>query len=107
MDPITLATATAAITSLGTEVMKGAASKVGEDVWLRIKGLFGWKSDPAPAELPKAAATTMHGNDELLKQVIAILSQHNAGQASSFIGTINAQKVVAVQGSVNTINMGD
>jgi hypothetical protein len=45
LDSITLATLTAAISSLGIECARGTASEAGKDAWRKISSLFGWKAD--------------------------------------------------------------
>ena len=47
MEPLTLATLTAAVTVLATEVGKGAAAEAGKSAWGKIKSLFKWSAEPA------------------------------------------------------------
>jgi hypothetical protein len=55
-----LASITAAVSALGDEILKDAASDTREKVaWTRIKKLLGWTSDPAPAEISQKAASAL------------------------------------------------
>src|ERR1035437_4339103 len=57
--PVALASITAAVSVLGTEYLKGIATDEGKGTWSGIKALFGWTSDPAPAEIPEKVATAL------------------------------------------------
>ncbi len=102
MDPIALATATSALTVLASECAKGTASEVGKDIWSKAKTLLGWTNEPAPGELPKAIATELHGNDELLSAMVRLLAQAPAYDAAtqiacSLVGSLRSEKVVVAQ----------
>ena len=104
MDPITLATVTAAVTSLGLEAAKGAASEAGKTAWTNIKSRFGWKVDPSPDALAHETAQKLHGDDELAERIVEILKQSKAGSSSALVEHITAEKVVvakAIHGNVN------
>ena len=105
MDPLTLATVTAALTLLGTEAAKGAASAVGKDVWGKVKSLFGWTAKPAPAQLPAGIAERLQKDDVLLSQVVELLKQQPTGTASAMVGSIVAGKVVVIGTSTGDINL--
>ena len=102
MDPIILATATSALTLLGTETAKGLASQAGKDVWSKAKGLMGWTNEPDAPELPRAIATTLQSDEALLAHVIKLLADAKAPDSSvqmaaSLVGTLTAEKVVIGQ----------
>lgn len=100
MDPITLATATSAITTLAVEVAKGTASEVGKDVWSQIKKLFGWRGQPPDSELAPTVARRLVDDAALARQVVTLLQQHPTGPSSALVGSIDAEKVV-VAGEIN------
>lgn len=102
MDPIALATATSALTVLASECAKGAASEVGKDIWSKAKGLFGWTEEPAASVLPKAIATELHSNDELLSAIVKLLAEAPASEqstqiAGSLVGNLRSERVVVAQ----------
>jgi hypothetical protein len=108
MDPITLATATSAVTLLGTECAKGLASEAGKNLWSRMKALFGWTNEPDARELAKAIAMKLHSDQALLDQVITLF-QGAKGDSSiqmigSLVGSLTAEKVVVAQ-EINNIVM--
>ena len=51
IDSAALATITAAVSVLGNEYLKGIAGEAGKATWSAVKSLFGWTSDPHPAEI--------------------------------------------------------
>lgn len=104
MDPITLATVTAAVTVLGSEFAKGALSEAGKDTWAKIKALFRWKRDPQPTQLAPAVAQRLQGDQELAKQIVTLLQQQPTGTPSSLVGSIDAEKVVVAQ-KIDVVNM--
>ena len=110
VDPISLATVTAALTLLATECAKGAASQAGQDLWSKAKSFFGWTKEPAAQELPKAIATRLHPDQSLLDQVITLLRDAKREDASvqnigSMVGSLTAEKVVVVGHHVTKIEM--
>lgn len=94
MDPIT--TVTAALTVLAAECAKGAASEIGKNAWEKIKSLFGWKTEPAPAQLPADIEQRLQKDDALLGQVLELLRKQPTGTASVMIGSIIAKNVVNI-----------
>ena len=104
MEPLTLATLTAAVTVLASEVGKGAASEAGKSAWGRIKSLFRWPAEPAEADLSAAIAKALDANEALARQVVEILQAQSTGTASKLVGTINAEKVV-VANKIDNVNM--
>jgi len=104
MDPFKLAIVTAALTMLGTEVAKGAASAVGQDVWGKVKSLFGWTTEPAAAQLPDGIAQRLLNNDVLLSQVVELLKRQPTGGASAMVGSINAKNVAVIDSNLGTVN---
>ena len=104
MEPLTLATLTAAVTVLASEVGKGAASEAGKSAWGRIKSLFRWSAEPAEADLSAAIAKALEANEALARQVVEILQAQSTGTASKLVGRIDAEKVV-VADKIDTVNM--
>lgn len=102
MDPVTLATVTAAVTVLATECSKGFASQAGKDLWVKIKRLFNWKADPPQFELPVHIAKHLLENQQHLRQVVQLLQADGAsGTAHTLVSSITADKVV-VANVINT-----
>ena len=101
MEPITLATVTSALTVMASEFAKGSLSEAGKDAWSKIKGLFGWKAEPAAAELAPRIAQHLQQDDQLARQVILLLREQPVGTASTLVGSIDAEKVVVA----DTINV--
>jgi stage V sporulation protein SpoVS len=102
VDPITLATATSALTLLGTECAKGAASEAGKDMWSKAKSLLKWSKEPEPKELPKAIATALHDDEELLLQVVKLLvtapgPDLSKQVAGTLVGNLRSGKTVVAQ----------
>ena len=102
MDPITLATATSALTVLGTESGKGAASEVGKELWSKAKKLLGWTKEPEASELPQSIATELHANDELLSAIVKLLAEAPASDqstqiAGTLVGNLRSEKTVVAQ----------
>jgi hypothetical protein len=99
MDPVTLATVTAAVSVLATECAKGIASSAGKDLWGKIKSLFGWQSEPQPSELAGSIASELQKDPRRAGEVLALLKQ--VGSANSFsaslVDKIDAEKVIAAQ----------
>ncbi len=104
MEPLTLATLTAAVTVLALEVGKGAAAEAGKSAWSAIKSLFKWSADPPEADLSADIAKALQANEALARQVVEILQTQQTGTASTLVGTINADKVV-VADKIDTVNM--
>ena len=104
MEPLTLATLTAAVTVLALEVGKGAAAEAGKSAWGKIKSLFRWSADPAEKDLSADIAKVLAANEALARQVVEILQAQSTGTASTLVGTINADKVV-VADKIDTVNM--
>ena len=99
MDPITLATLTSAVTVLGTEILKGAASSVGKDLWGKIKAVFGWNVEPSMSDLPVEVATRLSADGALAKSILALLKSSSSieNTATALVGNINADQVIVSQ----------
>lgn len=97
MDPVVLATTTTALTVLATEVSKGTASAVGQEVWGKVKALFRWKRAPVEAEMAQDIAQQLSGNSELMTEILRLLQGQDVGVAHGMVGRIDAEKVVVVQ----------
>jgi hypothetical protein len=104
VEPLTLATLTAAVTVLASEVGKGIASEAGKTAWSRIKALFKWSADPAETDLSTAIAKTLEANQALARQVVEILQGQSTGTASTLVGRIDAEKVIVAE-KIDTVNM--
>lgn len=107
MEPITLATVTAALTVLGNESMKGFASEAGKAIWNRAKTILGWSEEPKTEELPQAIATKLQEDESAAQEIVHLLQTSNHDETSvqminSLVQNLTAEKVV-VAGRVETI----
>jgi hypothetical protein len=83
MDPVSLATVTAALTVLATECTNGVAGNAGEDVWTIAKSLMGWESDPSPADLATSIASQLNSDDKLAVQIVDLLKSTTDSEDSA------------------------
>lgn len=109
IEPISLATITAALTVLGTEIAKGTASEVGKDLWLKTKGLFGWAGELSTNELPEKIANRLLNDDELFAKVVALLQSVKKDDATAqtigpLVQNLNATKAI-VANYISTVTM--
>jgi hypothetical protein len=103
--PVELASISAAVSVLGNEYLKGIATEAGKSTWSSIKALFGWTSDPAPAEIPEKVATALTASPDITEKLLELLKSNQTGTATSMVGKIEASggKVVVA----NTIVTDD
>jgi len=96
MDPVTLATITAALTVLSMEVAKGAAGEAGKTLWNKIKSKLGWDQDPSPQDLAPEIARKLAADFKLAQEVVKLLQLHpeSSRQASTLVQNIDAEKVI-------------
>jgi hypothetical protein len=106
IDPVVLSSLTAAVSVLGTDYLKGVGSEAGKATWTGIKTLFGWTSDPAPAEIPERVTNALTSSPELSERLLALLQSGENGAARALVGKIEVTggKVV-VAGTVHELNM--
>ena len=106
MDPITLATITSALTVMASEVAKGFASNVGEDLWKKVKSLLGWTSEPKPADLAPELAKLLQADEHLARRVIELLQSGEAhgSTAGALVGKIDAKNVTVIN-QADTVNL--
>ncbi len=99
IEPLVLSSITAAITLLGQDYAKGLASEAGKNTWTTIRGLFGWNSEPAVAEIPEKVASGLTASPKSQKSWWKLLKQESTGAASSLIQnlTISGGKVIFAQ----------
>lgn len=100
MDPITLATLTAAVSTLGMEAMKATASEAGKSVWEKVKGWLGFEKTPGVEDMAHEVATALVKNGQAAEQVLTELKKADAGTASRMV-----QKTV-VTNSTGTMTAG-
>jgi hypothetical protein len=99
VDPISLATVTAALTVLATDAIKGVASSAGKDIWGKVKTLFGWKAEPNLNDLAVAIASRLEKDETLLTQIVTLLKSVGPTEstAAAIVGRVDATKAVIVQ----------
>lgn len=101
MDPVSLATVTAALTVLATECTKGVAGNAGNEVWQCAKSLMGWTSDPSPADLAISIASKLNSDDRLAVQIVDLLKSttDHEDSAATLVNNVKSDgnTVVAVR----------
>ena len=108
IDPAALATITAAVSVLGNEYLKGIAGEAGKATWSNVKTLFGWTSDPHPADIPEKVTSALTASPELAERLLQVLKSNPSDTASAIVGKIEVTggKVVVAQTIVtNTFKM--
>lgn len=106
IDPVVLSSLTAAVSVLGTDYLKGVGSEAGKATWTGIKSLFGWTSDPAPADIPEKVTNALTASPELTEKLLALLKSGANDAARALVGKIEVTGgKVAVIGSVHELNM--
>jgi hypothetical protein len=108
IDPAALATITTAVSVLGNEYFKGIAGEAGKATWTAVKSLFGWTSDPHPAEIPEKVTEALSVSPELAEKLLRVLKSDPSGAATAIVGKIEARggKVVVAHTIVtNTLQM--
>lgn len=97
LDPIVLATLTAGATTLSQEVAKGLASAAGKDAWERLKSLFGWASDPLPAEVPERVAKALVDDPVRAREVLALLQASGDALVGGIVLRVDIGKIVNIR----------
>lgn len=88
IDAAALATITAAVSVLGNEYLKGVAGDAGKATWSAVKSLFGWTSDPNPAEIPARVANQLTASPELAVTLLEVLKGNSSDTSSEMVGSI-------------------
>lgn len=101
MEPVTLATITAAACVLATEAAKNFAGEAGKSLWEKVKGRLGFDSEPKPEDLPVEIARKLSSDTQATKDVLRLMKQSKSSSAASLVGRIDAEKVVVQQ--INTV----
>ena len=101
MDPISLATLTAAATTLATKALEGFGGEAGKHLWSRVKHKLGWSEDPPPVELPQRLAEQFQGDEAIARQVLELLQTDPDAPAAGvqqLVGNLqtNGGKVVVI-----------
>ena len=99
IDSAALATITAAVSVLGNEYLKGIAGEAGKATWSAVKSLFGWTSDPHPAEIPDKVTAALTKSPELAEKLLQVLKSDPSDTASAMVGKIEISggKMVVAQ----------
>jgi hypothetical protein len=90
LDPVVLSSITAAITIVSQEYAKGIGSEAGKATWAEIKSLFGWNSDPSPAEIPNKVAEGLASFPKITKELLELLKQKATEPAAMLVQNLTA-----------------
>jgi hypothetical protein len=106
MDPISLASLTAAVSVLGNELLKGMATEAGKSAWTGIKTLFEWTSDPVPAEIPEKVAAALTTSPDIAEKLLELLKSNQTGTATAMVAglEVHGGKVI-IANTIGTIIM--
>lgn len=112
MDPITLATVTTAVATLGMDVAKNVATDAAQHVWGKIKGWLGMTKEPAVEDLAAEVATALAANTATLEKIVAELKAINTGTASRLVSKvpvtiINTTGPIVAGGKVTVVQGND
>jgi hypothetical protein len=109
IDPNVLAEITAAVGVLGKEFLDGVASDAGKAAWTHIKAMFGWTSDPAPAEISaKAISALSESKDpDLTQKILELLKSDQTGRAAALVGNlvVSSGGKVVIAYHIGKVNM--
>ncbi len=103
MDPVTLATVTAALTALGTEAAKATAAEAGKNAWAAVRRLFGWSKDPPKPSLAPTIARQLKARPDLVAAAVEILSDPGLGTPAALAGQIQVKAGKVVIASTITV----
>jgi len=105
MEPITTDLLIVETVALARAAAEGAADKLGEaaitkagEYWGKVKGLLGFKSDPAPAHLEDTVGAAIYSKPEIRPQLQQLLQQYQQVSVNGRVGSIKVDK-----GSVNIV----
>jgi len=93
MDDFTTAAVTA-IAAVALEATKETATQVAKATWGKIKGVLGWTTEPAPADVKALAEQTLAANPALTTQVQQILNDYRQQVGGVSVGTITAKTAI-------------
>jgi hypothetical protein len=98
---------TAAVGVLASELLKDVGTDAAKAAWTRIKSLFGWTSDPAPAEIPKKVSDGLAAAPEMAEQLLKLLKSSQVPSVTQLVGQITTHDLsrVVVAQSINTLRM--
>lgn len=102
MDPITLATVTAAVVTLAQDAAKELAPQIAKDAWGKIKECLGWTKTPPAEDFARKVAETLAANTQTAVQILAELKKANVGAASRMASKVS----IVVTNTVGGINAG-
>lgn len=91
IDPVALASITAAVSVIANEYFKNMASEAAKSTWEGVKKLFGWNIDPVPAEVPFKVATALTASPDLVEKLLEIIKADRQATSSAMVGNIDAK----------------
>jgi hypothetical protein len=105
MEPVSIATITAALTVLGTEVSKGAASEAGKEAWRKIRQLIGPKSQEAIEHTQAIVTERLESDPNILRELLTLLTSSQSSSVNQLVGSIDAEKVIVAGSITGDIHM--
>jgi len=105
MDPITAA-AVAGLTAVAVDAAREGATHIAKSAWGKLKGVLGWKDEPAPGEIEARAEKTLTERPELAAQVQQVVNDYHQQVAGVSVGSIGSMDLAGAQvGTVKQINV--
>ena len=106
MDPFTAA-AVAAITTVALDATKETATQITKAAWGKLKGVLGWTTEPAAADVAALAEKTLAANPALATQVHQIVNDYRQQVGGVSVGTQGSMDLRgATVGTVKDVNIG-
>jgi hypothetical protein len=88
-DPI-LDAALAGIVAVAANAAKETTNTLATAAWGKIKGVLGWKTDPAPAEIESKARAALAANPAAAAQVHSIVNEYTQQIGAVNVGTLGS-----------------
>jgi hypothetical protein len=88
MDPITIATVTAAATVIGVSVLRGTAPDADKAAWDELQEVFGWDKQPTTDDLSATIAYQLINEEDVAGQVVYIIKTNADKNTARLLGGI-------------------
>jgi len=100
------AAAVAATAAVALDATKETATQVAKAAWGKIKGVLGWTTEPAPADVKALAEKTLAANPALATQVQQIFNNYQEQVGNVNVGTVGSMNLDgATVGTVKQVNV--